>query len=237
MSSKFSLSPCQEPHGQDRAARPWEAALLWSQPCPAPCCDTVSSWRQRGVLLQDGAGRVERKRGHKNTSERLGPIRPHHCPFSTGICGSLLGRWELSLAAALQSPLPQLEEELGWVYHKEEPEEDAGSPGGSVPSVRCLGSSWGKSWWNPAGTEGSGQMGTGGGCPTEKGRRCHSLAPGGTSAPLTCRVVLPGVLGELLLLRTHTYPDPLSPASPSSSSSLASVLTCPSCEHVKHSIL
>lgn len=52
-----SLSPWQEPHGQDGAARPWEAALLWAQPCPAPCRDPVSvSCSSTGLRTWGGKG-------------------------------------------------------------------------------------------------------------------------------------------------------------------------------------
>lgn len=60
----------------------------------------------------------------------------------------MLGRGELGMACRITwTCLSQLEEELGWVRYQEEPEEDAGSAGGPVPPVRCLGSAWGKWRW------------------------------------------------------------------------------------------
>lgn len=72
---------CQESHGQDRSARPREAAPLWAQPCPAPSCDPVSARGQQCLLtVVPGTQMGKGAQSHLREARMSGKTHPKQEP-------------------------------------------------------------------------------------------------------------------------------------------------------------
>lgn len=178
--SPLALYP-QEPHGQDRAARPGEAALLWAQPCPAPRCYPVSTWGQRGSAPGQGWG--WQGKGGTKPAQRGWSLQNPLLPFRWGPVTVLWAggnrvwlqrnrglshSWRRNLdGSIIRKSLKKMLEVLVAQY----PLSDVWA----LPGVSAVGKSWsrrsggvGSSWWRDARRK----RGKHGGLPRPSSGRC-----------------------------------------------------------------